>query len=96
MSWSPFIYISDTTRHFHVMEDPCKFNNLSSVITTMNGVSFLHKIQINRRKYEHGQWFIAEDKCVDFDTCSRWVRRVSVCLRTSDVPSLRQAAMFGT
>ena len=38
MSWSPFIYISDTTRHFHVMEDPCKFKNLSSVITTMNGV----------------------------------------------------------
>ena len=33
-----YINISDTSLHFHVMENPCKFKNLSSVITTMNGV----------------------------------------------------------
>lgn len=38
MSWPSFLNISDTALHFHVMENPCKFKNVSSVITTMNGV----------------------------------------------------------
>ena len=33
-----YINISDTSLQFHVMENPCKFKNLSSVITTINGV----------------------------------------------------------